>query len=158
MSGFGGLDLFELFKSEVETHGAAMNAGLLQLEGNVSDPGPIAGLMRAAHSIKGAARVVGIDVVVSLAHEMEDAMVRVQKGLEVCTPQRVDQLLQGTDLLTQLTGMKEGDLPAWSSERAADINALITALAAPATAAPAPKAAAPKNVPAAAPKNVKGKK
>ena len=142
MSGFGGLDLFELFKSEVETHGAAMNAGLLQLEGNVSDPAPIAGLMRAAHSIKGAARVVGIDVVVSLAHEMEDAMVRVQKGLEVCTPQRVDQLLQGTDLLTQLTGMKEGDLPAWSSERAADINALITALAAPATTAPAPKAAA----------------
>ena len=139
MSGFGGLDLFELFKSEVETHGAAMNAGLLQLEANVSDPGPIAGLMRAAHSIKGAARVVGIDVVVSLAHEMEDAMVRVQKGLEACTPQRVDQLLQGTDLLTQLTGMKEADLPAWSSEKAADINALITALAAPALGAPATK-------------------
>ena len=37
MSDFGSLDLFELFRGEVETHGAALNAGLLQLEANVAD-------------------------------------------------------------------------------------------------------------------------
>ena len=135
MSDFGGLDLFELFKSEVETHGAALNEGLLQLEQNVADPTPIASLMRAAHSIKGAARVVGIDIVVGLAHEMEDAMVRVQKGLEACTPARVDQLLQATDLLTSLRALTQEDVSAWSGKHAGDINALVTALAAPATAA-----------------------
>ena len=31
--------------------------------------------MRAAHSIKGAAAIVGLDVVVQLAHAMEDAFV-----------------------------------------------------------------------------------
>jgi two-component system sensor histidine kinase and response regulator WspE len=137
MSDLGGLDLFELFKSEVETHGAALNQGLLALEANVADPAPIAGLMRAAHSIKGAARVVGIDVVVGLAHQMEDAMVRVQKGLETCTASRVDQLLQATDLLTQLISLKEPELPEWSARHAGEINTLVTALSAP------PPAAAP---------------
>lgn len=151
MSDLGGLDLFELFKGEVETHGAALNEGLLALEANVSDPTPIAGLMRAAHSIKGAARVVGVDVVVGLAHQMEDAMVRVQKGMEPCTAARVDQLLQATDLLTQLTGLREADLPAWSAGHAAEINGLATALSAPAPAdAPArPSSAMPTEMAAA---------
>ncbi len=141
MSGFGGLDLFELFKSEVETHSAALNVGLLQLEANVNDPVPIEALMRAAHSIKGAARVVGIDLAVTLAHEMEDAMVRVQKNQEACSPIRVDQLLQATDLLTQLTGITEADVAAWSGDKTAEVNALVTALATPITSsmvAPAP--------------------
>ena len=36
--------------------------------------------MRAAHSIKGAARVVGVDPAVSVAHVMEDCFVAAQKG------------------------------------------------------------------------------
>ena len=153
MSDLGGLDLFELFKAEVETHGAALNQGLLTLEADPSDAAPIAGLMRAAHSIKGAARVVGIDAVVGLAHQMEDAMVRVQKGQEACSATRVDQLLQATDLLTQLTGLAEADVPAWAASHATEINALVTALAAPAmdlapTAPPATAAPEPEPAPA----------
>ncbi len=146
MSDMGGLDLFELFKAEVETHGAALNLGLLTLEANPSDVGPVAGLMRAAHSVKGAARVVGIDVVVGLAHAMEDALVRVQKGQETCRASRVDQLLQATDLLAGLRALHESDLPAWSAAHAAEINALATALAAPApddAAGSVPTVAAP---------------
>ena len=47
--------------------------------------------MRAAHSIKGAARIVGIDAAVSVAHHMEDALVRIQKGQERTTRARIDQ-------------------------------------------------------------------
>ena len=130
MSDFGGLDLFDLFRAEVETHGAALNAGLLALEAAPGDASPVAALMRAAHSIKGAARVVGLDVVVSLAHAMEDALVRIQKGLEACSPARVQQLLQGTDLLTSLQAVREPDMPQWNLEHAAAINSLVTALAA----------------------------
>jgi two-component system sensor histidine kinase and response regulator WspE len=132
VSGFEGLDLFELFKGEVEAHAAALNEGLLQLEADPANAAPVAALMRAAHSIKGAARVVGIDAVVSLAHQMEDAMVRIQKGQEPCAPHRVEQLLQATDLLASLQGIRESEMAAWSSEHGPEINALLTALAAPA--------------------------
>ena len=148
MSGFGSMDLFELFKAEVETHGAALNQGLLQLEADPSSAAPIAGLMRAAHSVKGAARVVGIDVVVGLAHAMEDALVRVQKGHEVCSAARVDQLLQATDLLQGLRVLREAEVPAWGTTHAGDINALVTALSAPAPAQ-ATATAAPSDAPPA---------
>jgi two-component system sensor histidine kinase and response regulator WspE len=144
MSGLDGLDLFELFKGEVESHGAALNDGLLKLEADPGSAEPVAALMRAAHSIKGAARVVGIDVVVSLAHQMEDAMVRIQKGQEPCTPQRVEQLLQATDLLVSLQAVQEREMAAWSSQHAPEINALLTELAAPVgTAEPRSPAAVP---------------
>ena len=36
--------------------------------------------MRAAHSIKGACRIVSIDLGVRLSHVMEDALVAAQRG------------------------------------------------------------------------------
>ncbi|NBX24968.1 MAG: hybrid sensor histidine kinase/response regulator [Planctomycetes bacterium] len=151
MSGFGGLDLFELFRGEVEVHGQALNAGLLALEAHPDDATPVTAIMRAAHSIKGAGRVVGLESVVSLAHAMEDALVRIQKGVERCTSGRVQQLLQGTDVLTSLQSVREPDVPAWNADHAAAINELITALSAPAPASAAAPAAPPVSTPAPEP-------
>ena len=137
MSAFGGFDLFELFRAEIVAHGASLNDGLLRLEQNPADVHPIESLMRAAHSIKGASRVIGLDLAVDLAHHMEDCLVNIQKKIEVCGPERVEQLLGGTDILTQLATMQEADLPNWKSTHAVDINALITALSAPPQAMPA---------------------
>ena len=137
MSAFGGFDLFELFRAEIVAHGASLNDGLLRLEQNPADVHPIESLMRAAHSIKGASRVIGLDLAVDLAHHMEDCLVNIQKKIEVCGPERVEQLLAGTDILTQLATTQEADLPTWKSTHAVDINALITALSAPPQAMPA---------------------
>ena len=131
MSAYGGFDLFELFRAEIVAHGASLNDGLLRLEQNPADVHPIESLMRAAHSIKGASRVIGLDLAVDLAHHMEDCLVNIQKKVEVCGPERVEQLLGGTDILTQLATLQEADLPTWKSTNAVDINALITALSAP---------------------------
>ena len=136
MSAFGGFDLFELFRAEIVAHGASLNDGLLRLEQNPEDVHPIESLMRAAHSIKGASRVIGLDLAVDLAHHMEDCLVNIQKKVEVCGPERVEQLLGGTDILTQLATLQEADLPTWKSTNAVDINALITALSAPPQAMP----------------------
>ncbi len=136
MSGFGGFDLFELFRAEILAHGAALNEGLLRLEQNPADVQPIESLMRAAHSIKGASRVINLDLAVDLAHHMEDCLVNIQKKIEVCGSERVEQLLGGTDILTQLGTMQEADLPAWKNANAVDINALVTALSAPVQAIP----------------------
>ena len=155
MSAFGGFDLFELFRAEIVAHGASLNDGLLRLEQNPADVHPIESLMRAAHSIKGASRVIGLDLAVDLAHHMEDCLVNIQKKIEVCGPERVEQLLGGTDILAQLGTLQEADLPTWKSTNAVDINALITALSAPPQAMPpAVKVAKPVDVPAEVPTHV----
>ena len=77
MSDLGGFSMFELFKAEAETNCAILNEGLLKLEADPSDLSAIEPLMRAAHSLKGAARIIGVDLAVRLAHAMEDRLVAV---------------------------------------------------------------------------------
>ena len=129
MSDLGGFSMFDLFREEAETHCASLEAGLLQLE---SDPGDsnvaIEPLMRAAHSVKGAARIIGLDVAVGLAHAMEDVFVAVQGGNEALSAGRVDQLLAGTDLLRGLASIEESAIEPWSAENESAINALVDSL------------------------------
>ena len=73
------LPLIDLFRSEVETHAEVLSAALLALEASPGDVSRLGEMMRAAHSIKGAARVVGVDPAVSVAHVMEDCFVAAQK-------------------------------------------------------------------------------
>jgi two-component system sensor histidine kinase and response regulator WspE len=137
----GGFSMHELFRAEVETHCAALSEGLLGLEHAPDDVSVITPLMRAAHSVKGAARIVGIDAAVSVAHHMEDVLVRMQKGQERATRRRIDQLLEGTDFLLAISKVAEADIPEWSAGRSGEINAITTALAAPLEAAGAEPAA-----------------
>ena len=60
-TGLEDMSLIDLFRSEVETHSELLSAALLALERSPSDTSRIDEMMRAAHSIKGAARVVGVD-------------------------------------------------------------------------------------------------
>ena len=80
--------LIDLFRSEVETHSELLSAALLALEHSPGDTSRIDEMMRAAHSIKGAARVVGVDPAVSVAHAMEDCFVAVQKRAIGFSPAR----------------------------------------------------------------------
>jgi two-component system sensor histidine kinase and response regulator WspE len=107
--------MLELFRAEVETHTQTLNEGLLALE---KDPGQldrIEELMRAAHSIKGAARIVGVGDGVKVAHAMEDCLVAAQNGQVQLTSEATDILLRGVDALTRIA---HGD------ESAPDANAL----------------------------------
>ncbi|MFM9097125.1 MAG: Hpt domain-containing protein, partial [Phycisphaerales bacterium] len=161
MSDLGGFSMHELFRAEVETHCAALTDGLLALERTPEDVSVIAPLMRAAHSIKGAARIVGVDAAVTVAHHMEDTFVRIQKGQERTTRARIDQLLEGNDFLLRIAALPEAEVASWSVEHAAEANEITTALSAPAAddapaaspapAAPAAAPAAPVPTPVAAP-------
>ena len=71
--------MLDLFKAEAETQKTVLNAGLLELEKGAT-PAQLESLMRAAHSLKGAARIVGLDAAVRVAHAMEDAFVAAQKS------------------------------------------------------------------------------
>tara|TARA_B100001059_G_scaffold115631_3_gene115940 strand:- start:5488 stop:7701 length:2214 start_codon:yes stop_codon:yes gene_type:complete len=129
MSGdLSGFSMFDLFREESRTHGAAISRGLVELESTPGDEELIASLMRAAHSLKGAARIVGLDLAVGVAHAMEDAMVAVQKGERVITATRIDQLLAAADLLAQLTELEESGIDDWTMANVAAADSIATDL------------------------------
>jgi two-component system sensor histidine kinase and response regulator WspE len=105
--------LLDLFQEEVDTHANVLTSGLIALESGSCEATGIEPLMRAAHSLKGAARVIGLDTVVRIAHAMEDGLVAAMEGKLELTPVRIDVLLHAVDWITALAAVNEADLPGW---------------------------------------------
>jgi two-component system sensor histidine kinase and response regulator WspE len=123
--------LVDLYKMEVRGQVQVLDSGLLALERDPADAAQLAACMRAAHSLKGAARIVGLEAPVRVAHAMEDRLVEAQAG-RALDAGAVDMLLRGTDLLRNMPG---GDPQA----DAAAAEAFVTSLAVPAAGFPAPR-------------------
>jgi two-component system, chemotaxis family, sensor histidine kinase and response regulator WspE len=94
--------LIGLFCSEIRMQLAVLNPALLRLEAEGPQQETLAALMRAAHSLKGAARMVHIDLVVILAHEMENYFVAVQQAKLVPQSVHCDSLFQSLDALSAI--------------------------------------------------------
>ncbi|MQA52485.1 hybrid sensor histidine kinase/response regulator [Pseudomonas piscis] len=130
--------LLELFSLEAEAQTQVLSAGLLALERNPTQADQLEACMRAAHSLKGAARIVGIDAGVSVAHVMEDCLVSAQEGRLYLQPEHIDALLQGTDLLMRVA------TPGGAELVAPDIQAYVALMERLLTQGPgAPQLAAP---------------
>ena len=99
----GEFSMLELFRLEVDNQATILNDGLLVLEQDAQDAKQLEALMRAAHSIKGAARMVDVSSGVELAHVMEDCFVAAQKGELVLQAAQVDLLLKGVDQLVAIS-------------------------------------------------------
>lgn len=95
--------MLDLFCTEVEGQTATLSDHLLVLERNAADAKSLEALMRAAHSIKGAARMVGVQPAVELAHVMEDCFVAAQNRAISLTADDIDLLLAGIDALRTLS-------------------------------------------------------
>jgi two-component system sensor histidine kinase and response regulator WspE len=94
--------MLDLFRMEAETQGEVLTAGLLALERIPTAADRLEECMRATHSLKGAARIVGLHAAVSVAHAMEDCFVAAQQGRIVLQHQQIDRLLRGVDLLARV--------------------------------------------------------
>ena len=94
--------LLELFRLEAEAQKQVLDSGLLILEREPANASQLEACMRAAHSLKGAARIVGLDDGVQVAHAMEDLLVAAQEGLLRLQSEHIDALLQGSDLLLRI--------------------------------------------------------
>ena len=94
--------LLDLFRLEAEAQKQVLDTGLLILERDPTNASQLEACMRAAHSLKGAARIVGLDHGVQIAHAMEDLLVAAQEGLLRLLPDHIDALLQGSDLLLRI--------------------------------------------------------
>lgn len=114
--------LLELFSLEAEAQTQILSAGLLALERDPTQADQLESCMRAAHSLKGAARIVGVDAGVSVSHVMEDCLVSAQEGRLLLRPEHIDALLQGTDLLMRIATPD-------NNPEAADIEAYVALMA-----------------------------
>ncbi|NGM89109.1 hybrid sensor histidine kinase/response regulator [Parapusillimonas sp. SGNA-6] len=107
------LSLLDLFRQEVNTHVQSLNAGLLALEREPASAAPLEECMRAAHSLKGAARIVGLTAGVDVAHAMEECFVSAQHGTLALGPDQIDALLRGADLVHRIANPPTNDM-AWA--------------------------------------------
>lgn len=104
----GDSEMLQIFKTELSTHLQELNDSVLKLEADPENEEPLERLMRAAHSIKGAARIVELGGVSRLAHAIEDYFISLQKGERRLEQGGVTALLNSFDLLARFLDLVPG--------------------------------------------------
>ena len=120
-SGEDELSILDLFRIEAENHSRLLEKGLVTAELN-QDTEP---LMRAAHSLKGAARIAGLDLAVDLAHAMEDSLSGVFQGRTKLSPDKVDIILRANDIFVRLAKKETADMRQFLDSEAEKIKGLV---------------------------------
>ncbi|PMB01232.1 hybrid sensor histidine kinase/response regulator [Fischerella thermalis CCMEE 5268] len=91
-----------LYKIASDDHIQKIEAGLLHLEKHPQDQAKLEQLLREIHSLKGDSRMLGVDDVETIAHQMEEIIATVQQGERVLTPQVFDCLYLGLDAVRKI--------------------------------------------------------
>jgi two-component system sensor histidine kinase and response regulator WspE len=124
----GDFSMLELFRVEAETQVAALTAGLLDLERDPVAAKPLEALMRAAHSLKGAARIVNLPVVARLAHALEECFVAAQQGKIRVGKNETTVLLRTVDFFASVAKLSETQIVAWEESQICAVEELLAAL------------------------------
>ncbi|MBI2414083.1 MAG: hybrid sensor histidine kinase/response regulator [Deltaproteobacteria bacterium] len=106
-------ELRDLFKAESEEHLSNLERGVLALEKTPGDSPIMEEAFRDAHSLKGAARMVGVKDIELIAHRVEDILGAVKKGEKEFFPGLADRIYGAIDAVRSLvkeatTGEKAG--------------------------------------------------
>ncbi len=142
--------MLDIFRTEVASNTQIMSEGLLLLESEsgIAAPDTLDSLMRAAHSIKGAGRIVDLDPVVKISHAMEDCFVAARRNEISLLPEHIDVLLKSIDVLVRISNAAGENPGQWqSSEFTLQIDELVDTVRSMSTGKSAPK----KPVPSAPP-------
>ncbi|MBV8949346.1 MAG: Hpt domain-containing protein [Actinobacteria bacterium] len=102
MTRIEGEDFRRLFEQEAATRLPRLAQQLLELERHETDAELLASVFREAHTIKGAAAVVGLDDASRVAHALEDVLDDVRHGRRAVTPALIDISLTVVDGLTAM--------------------------------------------------------
>lgn len=121
--------MHDLFRMETEGQGQVLTDGLLALERAPTSAVDLEACMRAAHSLKGAARIVGLVAAVVVAHAMEDCLVEAQLGRLTLRHGVIDVLLRGVDLIGRIADTPAEDGERWTQAASPEAEAFRAALA-----------------------------
>jgi chemosensory pili system protein ChpA (sensor histidine kinase/response regulator) len=97
-------EMLEIFRLEAEEHLRTISASLVVLDRTPGDRPTLKDIRRSAHTLKGAAAVVGFQSVTKLAHRMEDLLDALYDNEQPATPALTSLLLAATEQLEQLVG------------------------------------------------------
>lgn len=122
------LSMLELFSMEAESQCQVLTTGLLALERDPAAMDQLEACMRAAHSLKGAARIVGLNAGVDIANALEDCFVAAQRGEVMLRQKHVDLLLRGVDLLNRIADLPEANVPPETDEKLPEVSEFLGSL------------------------------
>ncbi|MCW2681752.1 MAG: cheA [Frankiales bacterium] len=92
-------ELLATFRAEVEERLASLQAGLLTLEDHGNPKKVVGSLFRDAHTVKGSARMLGLQGVLHVSHSMEDLLGALRDGRFAVRRDLVDLLLASCDAI-----------------------------------------------------------
>ncbi len=136
-------DVLEFFVPEAQEYLEAITDCLLKLEKNPEDKDTIHKLFRAAHTLKGSAFTVGVQVIGDMTHYMEDIMGAIREGRMRVTPELTDVFFHAVDEVRLLLGREQGKLAEMRREFDPIMRRLLQASSGKTEKAPAPVAAQP---------------
>ena len=120
--------MMELFQNELSAQTHVLNDALVGLENSGYDREEFDTLMRAAHSIKGAARVVNLDKVVHLAHMMEDCFSSILKKEITFEEADIDAIFEAVDVFVKISKLTRSILRTWINQEKPRIENIINRL------------------------------
>ena len=95
-------ELAQLFKAESAEHLARLDDGLLRLEKTPADQALLEEVFRESHSLKGAARMLGLTKIETAAHGLETILNTARKGETPLTPEVIERM---NTVLGELRGL-----------------------------------------------------
>ena len=84
--------LRELFNAESEEHLQHLDDALLRLEKTPADQALLEEAFREAHSLKGAARMLGLNAIQVHAHQLEDELNSARRGAQALNPELIGRM------------------------------------------------------------------
>lgn len=124
----GGFSMIDLFRTEVDTHTQLLSSSLLSIEQSGVTDSLLEALMRAAHSLKGAARLVSVNAVVRLAHVLEDLFVAAQRHELQIGPDGIDVMLQAVDAIISIAQLDDAEMQGWDVQHADHLAEMLSGL------------------------------
>ncbi len=125
---YSNLSMFELFCVEVDGRCASLVDSLLNLEKKPGSATHLEVLMRCAHSIKGASRLVEISPVENIGHVLEDCFMAAQEKKIILDENHIDVLLNAVDIIKSITKQSETELAQWEKSHALIVSSTIKSI------------------------------
>jgi two-component system chemotaxis sensor kinase CheA len=89
----------DIYKTSTVERLQKLEDALMHLEKHPIDRAAMKEFLREAHTLKGDSRMLGVEDVESVIHQMEDCVAAIERGERVLTPDLCDRLYQGLDAI-----------------------------------------------------------
>ncbi len=83
------MEVMAVFKGESEEHLTTLNEKMKELEASPASPGALEVLHRTSHSMKGAARMMGLTPIEEIGRALEDGFKAAKEGKPIVNPSSI---------------------------------------------------------------------